>query len=161
VVGTKKLKLNKMKKIFTLFAGLLMAAAVFAADRRPVVTLNSSRNYKIVIDGRSYFGGSQAVALDNFVGNRMHTIKVYEMKRGGFFSRERMIDASTFQLGRNDVMISIDFRGQISIREMNSGYPRRDGWNGRDDDNGWNSGKVDSHDSHDSRDSRNGRGRGF
>src|SRR5690242_4870960 len=112
-----------MKKIFTLFAGLLMAAAVFAADRRPVVMLNSSRNYKIVIDGRSYFGGSQTIALDNFYGSRMHSIKVYEIRRGNLtfgalgslFGRERLIDASTFQMGRNDVMINIDFRGQISI----------------------------------------------
>lgn len=170
-----------MKKIFTLFAGLLMAAAVFAADRRPMVTVsNSNKNYKVVIDGRTYFGSSlNAIYLDNAnvygkPANRMHTVKVYELKRG-FFVRERLVDAATFMVGRNDIMIKIDFSGQIKIREMKD-FGRNDrndrngkgGWNDRDWDNGRD---FDGHqgrnippvyEDHDNRDGRDGRGgRGF
>ena len=184
-----------MKKIFTLFAGLLMAAAVFAADHRPTVFVNSSRNYKLVIDGRTYFGSSfMAINLDNSFGNsygnygsygsydrrvsRMHTIKVYELRRG-FFVRERLVDAATFMVGRNDIMIKIDPFGQIRIREMKDfgRYDRNDrdgrGWNDRDgrswNEMDWNNGRdFDGHqgrdipDNHDGRDGRDGRGnRGF
>ena len=143
-----------MKKIFTLFAGLLMAVAAMAADRRPVVLLEnrSMRNYKVVIDGKSYFGDHARVVLDNFnngYGNgynndngngygfgsyqtakRVHTIKVYEISRG-FFARERLVDATTFMVGRNDITIRIDYSGQIRLREMrnNRGYSD---WNDRD-----------------------------
>ena len=184
-----------MKKIFTLFAGLLMTVAVFAADRRPTVTVNSSRNYKIVIDGRSYFGSNfMSINLDNNYGSfdsygnsygrqgsRIHTIKVYELRRG-FFVRERLVDAATFMVGRDDILIKVDMFGQIRIREMKD-FGRYDrngrGYNGMDrgnnswDDRRWNDGQeYDGHntrgqdqignDNRDPRDNRDGRGgRGF
>lgn len=125
-----------MKKIFTLVAGLLLTAAVFAADRRPVVTINSSKNYKIVIDGKNYFGSNITLRLDDHF-KRVHTIKVFEMKRGFFVNRERMVDAATFEVGRNDVAISIGWSGNIKIREMrgNGHY----GWGDRND-NGYGNG---------------------
>lgn len=135
-----------MKKIFTLIAGLLMAAAVFAADHRPSVMVRSSKNYKIVIDGRSFFTNSNTIRLDNFYVGR-HTIKVYEMRRGYFGRRERLVDAAAFEVRRNDVMINVDFFGNISIRERRSygrydrderGYDR----NERDDRRDWD----DEHD---------------
>jgi hypothetical protein len=130
-----------MKKIFTLVAGMLLTAAVFAADRKPVVTVKSSKNYKIVIDGKSYFGDNLTLRLDdNF--KRSHTIKVFEMRRGLFVNREKMVDAAVFQLDRNDVAISIDWAGNIKIREM-KGYGHF-GRDGRDDygyDNGFEHGR--------------------
>ena len=44
-----------MKKIFTLVAATLFTVAVFAADRRPSVTVQTNKNYEIQIDGKSYF----------------------------------------------------------------------------------------------------------
>ena len=105
-----------MKKIFTLFAGLLMAVSLFAADRRPVVKVNSSKNYKIVIDGRTYFGDDLTLSLDRGYGGR-HSIKVFEMRRGYFGQREKLVASSSFQVDRKDVLINIDWFGNISIRE--------------------------------------------
>ena len=138
-----------MKKIFTLFAGLLMGIAVFAADRRPTVTINNDyRNFKIVIDGRTYFGDNQVIRLDN----SRHTIKVYEMRRG-FFVRERLVDTKSFRMKDRDIKINVDRFGQIQIFEKrnrgrynddygrrydNGGYDRRDDGYGRDN-GGWNS----------------------
>ncbi len=121
-----------MKKIFTLAAGLLMTVLVFAADRRPTVTVNSMKNYKIVIDGRAYFGSNQSINLSNLYDGR-HTIQVFEM-RGSILSRrqpvERMIASSAFRLNRKDVVINIDYFGNISVREMKNRNDRD--WNDRD-----------------------------
>lgn len=133
-----------MKKIFTLIAGMLFAAALFAADRRPVVKINSSKNYKIVIDGKAYFGNNNTISLDRFNGGR-HTIKVFEMKRGYFGGREKLVSSSIFMVNRNDVVINIDWFGNISIREKKN-Y-RHFGDNDRDDD--WNDRDHDRRDDND------------
>src|SRR5689334_12390513 len=102
-----------MKKIFTLFAGLLMGLAVFAADRRPTVTINNDyRNFKIVIDGRTIFGDNITLRLDN----SRHTIKVYEMRRG-FFVRERLVESKSFRMRDKDIKINVDRFGQVQIFE--------------------------------------------
>jgi len=104
-----------MKKIFTLIAATVLTVASFAADRRPVVTLKSSRNYEIVIDGRSYFSNSGIMNLSNIMKGQ-HTIKVYETTRGRGFGlmfgkAKRLVDASTFLLRNNDIDIAIDKSG--------------------------------------------------
>ncbi len=170
-----------MKKIFTLVAGTLLTAAVFAADHRPMVTLINNGNFRVVIDGKSYFGNNMTVRLDNYYSNPYgdfygnsnfygsgysnnygdrHTIKVFEMRRG-FFVRERLVDATTFQVGRNDLMIHIDRFGSIDIREMRGfgrfdrdyrGWDNRDnrGWDNRSQDNrGWDNRSQDNRDNQD------------
>ena len=106
-----------MKKIFTLVTGLLIAAAVMAAGHRPVVSLNNSKNYKVVIDGKTFFVSDMNIRLASF-HKGMHHIKVYEMRRGFFGRTERLIDSETFLLGRKDVRIVIDRFGNINIREV-------------------------------------------
>jgi len=107
-----------MKKIFTLVLASFMTVALFAADRRPSVTLTSDKKYEVVIDGQSYgsaIGNSMLVQLNN---NSRHTIKVYELKGGLFSKQRRLVTSTTFQLSRNDMNISVSRTGQISIREQ-------------------------------------------
>lgn len=120
--------------MFTLLTGLFLTVALMAADRRPVVTINSNNNFKIVIDGKSYFGDNITIRLSDLYGNQ-HSIKVYEMRRGYFGRTERLISRSFFQTGRKDVMIRIDRFGNISIREKknNRRYDRDDDWDRHDD----------------------------
>lgn len=120
--------------MFTLLTGLFLTLTLMAADRRPVVTINSNNNFKIVIDGKSYFGDNITIHLSELYGNQ-HSIKVYEMRRGYFGRTERLISKSFFQTGRKDVMIHIDRFGNISIREKkNKGrYHRDDDWDRFDD----------------------------
>ncbi len=128
-----------MKKMFTLVSGLLLAVAVMAADRRPVVTVNSMKNYKIVIDGRTYFSNDNSIRISH-LDKGFHSIKVFEMRRGYFERRERLVASKSFNLRRNDVRILVDRFGNISIRELNGkgrfdrddDYRDRDRW---DDDN--------------------------
>lgn len=103
-----------MKKIFTLFAGLLMAAAVMAADRGPSVTIRSNKNYKIVIDGKNYFGSSTTLRLFN-LSNGMHSIKVFEMRKGLFVKGEKLVSSSIFKVGKRDIAITVDQFGRIDI----------------------------------------------
>ena len=130
-----------MKKIFTLIAATFLTVEAFAADRKPSVTLKTSKNYEVVIDGKSYSGnGIMEISL---MRKGQHSIKVYEKKRGGFFNRrgKKLVSATTFQVGRDDIDIDIGFRGQISVSADRFGH---DKWNNRD--NAYGQDQKGSHD---------------
>ena len=59
-----------MKKIFTMMLGLFLTAAVFAADKRPDVTITSAKKYEIVIDGKTYFSNSRVMNINNLRNGR-------------------------------------------------------------------------------------------
>lgn len=125
-----------MKKMFTLLSGLFMAVAVMAADRRPVVTVNSMKNYKVVIDGKAYFTNNSHISIAN-LGRGYHFIQVFEMRRGYFERKERLVSSTSFTLRKNDLRIFINRFGDIRIREFKSkGRFERDDrdWDDRDRD---------------------------
>ena len=129
-----------MKKIFTLCLGLVLTAAVFAADRRPDVTIISAKKYEIVIDGKSYFSNNRMMSIDNLRKGR-HTIQVFEMNKGfSVFKRKHLVTSKAFQLRNNDVKITIDRFGRIAITEDRFGRDNKYGKDQRDwddrDDNG-------------------------
>ena len=115
-----------MKKIFTLVAVSLFSIALFAADRRPSVTLKSNGNYEIVIDGKSYFtGNSGNIDLGKMRDGR-HTISVYKVTNSGLFRKSRkMVSASAFNVRDNDIKIKVDMFGKIQITEEQ----KYGGWN--------------------------------
>jgi len=151
----KTIKLYKMKKIFTMCLGLVLTAAVFAADRRPDVTIISMKKYEIVIDGKTYFNNNRMMNIDNLRNGR-HSIQVYEMNNRGFsiFQRKHLVTSRSFQLRNNDVKITIDRFGQLTITEDRFG---RDGRFGNDNK------RWDDHNGQDQRDDhgRNDRDRKF
>jgi len=145
-----------MKKLFTLMVALASSVAIFAADHNPAVMLrnSSSRNFRVVIDGRSYDQAQARIEMGNSYGynngydrvsdrgngydnrinsrRQIHTVSVYQVSRG-FFKRQILVDSKTFTLDRNDVMVMVDWRGDIRIQEMGGG---RDGGRDRyDNDN--------------------------
>ncbi|HLG40062.1 MAG TPA: hypothetical protein VI461_10350 [Chitinophagaceae bacterium] len=129
-----------MKKLFTLIAATLLTVAVFAADHRPVVTLKTSGNYEVVIDGRSYRGNG--IIKIPLMHRGQHSIKVFERGRGYFNMRgKRLVSASTFYAGRQDVDIRVNYRGRIRITEDRFGDDRRNDrrdndWDNRHNDDG-------------------------
>ena len=146
----KTIKLYKMKKIFTMCLGLALTAAVFAADRKPDVTIISTKKYEIVVDGRTYYSNSRMMNIDNLRNGR-HTIQVYDMSinRGfSIFQKKRLVASKAFQLRNNDVKITIDRFGQLSITEDRFGRDSKYG----NDNRGW-----DDHNGRDQQDDRNGR----
>ncbi len=125
-----------MKKIFTLAFGLLMTVALFAADRRPQVLLNSSRNFQVVIDNRTIQTNGNTIMLNHLYNGR-HTIKVYEMKRSFFGVQRRLVSQSAFHVKNNDMLIRIGVNGQIKIKTRSGSYigygSGKDGRDFRDD----------------------------
>jgi hypothetical protein len=148
-----------MKKIFTLVLGSLFAFAVSAADHQPTVTVNSSKKFEIVIDGKSY----QTIGNLNlsFLRNGNHSIQVYQVNRGFFMQRRKMpVASSGFLLRNNDISINVDMFGQIRINESRSRFDQdsRDrndkGWNnsqGHDNKNGYDNEHGVSNSNHDKR----------
>ena len=78
-----------MKKIFTLALGLMLTVAMFAADRRPTVTVTSAKRYAIVIDGKQYFTNGNTINISSLFNGR-HNVKVYKMKRGFFMNTKNV-----------------------------------------------------------------------
>ena len=131
-----------MKKIFTLVLASLFVVAAMAADHRPMVTVQSSQNYVIVIDGKSYSPSFGEMMTIPYLREGYHTIKVFSgMGRNYFFGRRsRMLDASSFFLRDNDINIRVDMFGNIQIRELRGrGWDRDDHDRGRNG-NDWNKG---------------------
>ena len=116
-----------MKKIFTLALGLMFTVAMFAADRRPTVTVTAAKRYAIIIDGKQYFTNGNTINISSLFNGR-HDVKVYKMKRGFFMNTKKLVAASSFQLRNSDVKINIDRFGQLQISESRF---RRD-WNDHD-----------------------------
>ena len=146
----KTIKLYKMKKIFTMCLGLVLTAAVFAADRKPDVTIISMKKYEIVVDGRTYYSNNRMLNIDNLRNGR-HTIQVYDMSRNrGFsiFQRKRLVASKAFQLRNNDVKITINQFGQLAITEDRFGRDDRYG----NDNRGW-----DDHNGRDQQNDHSGR----
>lgn len=154
----KTIKDNKMKNIFTMCLGLVLTAAVFAADRKPDVTIISMKKYEIVIDGRTYFSNNRIINIENLRNGR-HTIKVYEMNSRGFsmFKRKQLVASKSFQLRNNDVKITIDRFGHLTITEDRFGRADKYGKDQRDWDKDRNKDQRDR----DDRNARDNRDRRF
>ena len=134
-----------MKKIFTLVAGLMLTVAMFAADRRPTVTVTSAKRYAIVIDGQGYFSNGNTINISSLYNGR-HDVKVFKMKRGFFMNTKRLVASSSFQLRNSDVKIDIDSFGQLQISESRFGRDWNDHDYGKRNDDDYRRGNDRDHD---------------
>ena len=134
--------------------GLVLTGVVFAADRKPDVTIISMKKYEIVIDGRTYFSNNRMINIENLRSGR-HTIQVYEMNSRGFsmFKRKQLVASKSFQLRNNDVKITIDRFGHLTIKEERFGRNDKYGKDQRDWDNDRDRDRDDRND-RDNRDRR-------
>ena len=134
-----------MKKIFTMFLGLALTAAVFAADKRPDVTIITAKKYEIVVDGRTYFSNNKMINIDN-LRSGLYSIQVFEMNKGfSIFKRKQLVASKTFQLRNDDVKINIDRYGNLTIMEDRFGRDNRYD----NDKRGWDDRDHNGRDSHD------------
>lgn len=131
-----------MKKIFTLLTGILITLVTFAADR-PTVTLRSTRNYEIVIDGKSYFSQNGRMMNISHLRSGRHSVQVYEMNRYMFRTTRKLVSTSGFRLKNKDIAIVVDPRGNLRIIESKFGkdFDRDDRY-----DNDWGRGNDRDHD---------------
>jgi len=106
-----------MKKLFTLAFGLF-TFVLFAAGREPSVTITTSNNHEVWIDGKNYFtqNSGNTVNIPNMqTGN--HTIEVYQVTNKIFRKDRTLVTRSTFNLNDRDLLINVDNNGQLNIRE--------------------------------------------
>ena len=138
-----------MKKIFTLVLGLMLTVVMFAADRKPTVTVTSTRRYQIVIDGERYFTNGNTINISNlFYGP--HDIQVYKTRHGFFIGSTRLVANSSFELRNSDVQINIDRFGQLQISESRFGRDWNDhDWNDHNYDRGNDRNNYDRGSNHD------------
>lgn len=127
-----------MKKIFTLIAASLLTMATFAADRKPSVTVQTSKKYEIVIDGRSYFSNNAATISLADLRSGNHTVIVYDAGRGFFQKNKRVISSSTFILRGNDINICVDQFGRVQMNESRMMQSKdAQNWNKKGKDKGF------------------------
>jgi len=150
-----------MKKIFTLVLGLMLTVAMFAADRKPTLTVTSARRYQIVIDGERYFTNGNTINISNlFYGP--HDIQVYKVRHGFFISSTRLVANSSFELRNSDVQINIDRFGQLQISESRFGRDWNDhDWNDHNYDRGNDRNNYDRRSNHDYRHDNGNHDRNF
>ena len=127
-----------MKKIFTLLTGILITLVTFAADR-PTVTLRSTKNYEIVIDGKSYFTHNGSAINIPHLQYGKHTVRVFEVNRYMFRTTRKLVSTSNFRLKNKDVAIVVDPRGNLRITE--SKFGRDLDRNDRRDSDDWRRGR--------------------
>src|SRR5687767_11122203 len=106
-----------MKKLFTLAFGLF-TFVLFAAGREPSVTITTSNNHEVWVDGKNYFtqtSGNTVTIPDMQIGN--HTIEVYQVTNKIFRKDRTLVTRSSFNLNDRDLIINVDNNGQLNIRE--------------------------------------------
>ncbi|HMG66573.1 MAG TPA: hypothetical protein VK588_02770 [Chitinophagaceae bacterium] len=122
-----------MKKIFTLALGILLTTAMFAADKRPMVTVTSAKRYEIVIDGTQYNTSGNTLSISSLY-NGSHDVKVFQAKSRGFMKSKKLVASSSFQLRNSNVQINIDRFGQIQITESRPSHDWNDKGYGKSSD---------------------------
>jgi len=124
-----------MKKISTLVLASLLTMAVFAADRRPTVTLQSTRNYEIVIDGKSYTSNNFSTMNIGGLRDGYHSVTVYKVQQGFFFRKmKKVVSSTSFLLRGNDIDIKVNQFGQVKVDE-DLKFQKGRGWDKNDNDN--------------------------
>ena len=109
-----------MKTIFTLIAFISISSVALAGEKHPSVTVTSTGEYKIVIDGRQ-FNNERKVALTD-LQKGIHYIDVWKKKKGLFGSKYKLVSSKQFVLVNKDLDIDINFSGYITIGKQGKGW---------------------------------------
>ena len=109
-----------MKTILTLITFISISSVAFAGEKHPSVTVTSTGEYKIVIDGKQ-FNNEKKVSLTD-LNKGIHYIDVWKKKKGLFGSRYRLVSSKQFELENKDLDIDVNFSGYITIGKQGKGW---------------------------------------
>jgi hypothetical protein len=109
-----------MKTILTLVAFISISSVVLAGEKHPSVTVTSTGEYKIVIDGKQ-FDNEKKVSL-NDLKKGIHYIDVWKKKKGLFGRKYKLVSSKQFELGNKDLDIDVNFSGYITIGKQGKGW---------------------------------------
>jgi len=109
-----------MKTILTLIAFISISSVALAGEKHPSVTVTSTGEYKIVIDGKQ-FNNEKKVSL-NDLKKGTHYIDVWKKKKGLFGSKYKLVSSKQFELANRDLDIDVNFSGYITIGKKGKGW---------------------------------------
>jgi len=127
-----------MKTILTLFAFISISSVALAGEKHPSVTVTSTGEFKIVIDGKQ-FNNEKKVSLDG-LQKGTHYIDVWKKKKGLFGSKYKLVSSKQFELANKDLDIDVNFSGYITIGKQGKSWDG-DQWYKKDKKNNKNDSK--------------------
>jgi len=109
-----------MKTILTLIAFISISSVALAGEKHPSVTVTSTGEFKIVVDGRQ-FNNERKVALTD-LQKGTHYIDVWKKRKGLFGSKFKLVSSKQFELVNKDLDIDVNFSGYITIGKQGKGW---------------------------------------
>ena len=109
-----------MKTILTLISFFSISAVALAGEKHPSVTVSSTGEFKIVIDGKQ-FNNEKKVSF-NDLQKGTHYIDVWKKKKGLFGSKYKLVSSKQFELVNKDLDIDVNFSGYITIGRQGKGW---------------------------------------
>jgi len=109
-----------MKTILTLIAFISISSVALAGEKHPSVTVNSTGEFKIVVDGKQ-FNNEKKISL-NGLQKGTHYIDVWKKKKGLFGSKYKLVSSKQFELANKDLDIDVNFSGYITIGKQGKGW---------------------------------------
>jgi len=109
-----------MKTILTLITLFSISSVALAGEKHPSVTVTSTGEFKIVIDGKQ-FNNEKRVSL-NDLQKGTHYIDVWKKKKGLFGSKYKLVSSKQFELTSKDLDIDVNFSGYITIGKQGKGW---------------------------------------
>ena len=109
-----------MKTVLTLIMFSFISSVVFAGEKKPDLTVTSTGDFKIVIDGKA-FDNEKKISLKD-AGNGVHYIDVWKKKKGLFGSKYKLVSSKQFELDKKDLHIDVNATGYITIGNQGKGW---------------------------------------
>jgi len=109
-----------MKTILTLIAFMSISSVALAGEKHPSVTVTSTGEFKIVVDGKQ-FNNDKKISL-NGLQKGTHYIDVWKKKKGLFGSKYKLVSSKQFELANKDLDIDVNFSGYITIGKQGKGW---------------------------------------
>jgi len=109
-----------MKTIFTLIAFISISSVALAGEKHPSVTVTSTGEFKIVVDGKQ-FNNDKKISL-NGLQKGTHYIDVWKKKKGLFGNKYKLVSSKQFELANKDLDIDVNFSGYITIGKQGKGW---------------------------------------
>ena len=109
-----------MKTIFTLVVFSFISSFALAGEKHPAVTVTSTGEYVIVIDGKR-FNNEKRISLMGLEKGK-HYIDVWKKNKRLIGSKLRLVSSKQFELGNKDLDIDVNFSGYITIGKQGKGW---------------------------------------
>ena len=109
-----------MKTIFTLIAFISISSVALAGEKHPSVTVTSTGEFKIVVDGKQ-FNNDKKISL-NGLQKGTHYIDVWKKRKGLLGSKYKLVSSKQLELANRDLDIDVNFSGYITIGKQGKGW---------------------------------------